>query len=190
MSSTIYVGEYKSGGSRNRFYHIVGSQRKYGFKEFQNKELASWSRNVQHELSKVTAAPFVTSEVGRISLHKGGLSNWGYVTEVASEIVYCKNNACCCDLYSSVENCPVGKGIRRLVDIMNDMGLYFNDGHSGNFGMVKRKSKKIVVLIDTGVEGFHNYDETVWGKVDEEENEYNEYSDECDCSECMRYSIA
>jgi hypothetical protein len=63
---------------------------------------------------------------------------------------------------------------------MYDMGLDFNDGHIANFGMVKRNSKKIIVLIDTGAEGFRDYDETIWGRV-----EYDNYS--CDCSECVRY---
>jgi hypothetical protein len=185
MSSTIYIGKYIDSGSRNTFYHIVGSNRQYGFKEFDSKERAIWSRGVQDELSKVTAAPFVASEVGRISLQDGsGLSEWGYVTEVASKVRYCKNSDCCCDLYDSEENCPNRKRIDDLTSIMLDMGLEFTDGHIANFGMVKRNNKKIMVLIDTGVEGFGDYDETIWGRVSSD----NDYYDECGCTVCMRYA--
>jgi hypothetical protein len=191
MSSTIYIGKYIDSGSRNGFYHIVGSNRQYGFKEFPSKERAIWSHRVQTELSKVTAAPFVTSEVGRISLEDGGLSEWGYVTEVATKVRYCKDSNCCCDLYDSAENCPNRKRIDDLTSIMEDMGLIFTDGHIANFGMVKRNNKKIMVLIDTGVEGFGEWDETVWGRVAGAAGHYgyNNYSeDECDCSMCMRYA--
>lgn len=185
MGSTIYIGKYIDSGSRNGFYHIVGSNRRYGFKEFDSKERAIWSRRVQDELSKVTAAPFVTSEVGRISLEGSGLSEWGYVTEVASRVRYCKSTNCCCDLYDSEENCPNRKRIDDLISIMNNMGLCFTDGHIANFGIVKRKNKKIIVLIDTGVEGFDDWDQTIWGTVER----YRDYYDnECSCTECMRYA--
>jgi hypothetical protein len=68
---------------------------------------------------------------------------------------------------------------------MDSMGLCFTDGHIDNFGMVKRKNKKIMVLIDTGVEGFDDWDESVWGSVDT----YSDYyDDECNCTECMKYA--
>jgi hypothetical protein len=42
-----------------------------------------------------------------------------------------------------------------------------------------------MVLIDTGVEGFDDWDETIWGTV-ERYRDY--YDDECNCTECMRYA--
>lgn len=174
MSSTIYVGKYIDSGTRNDFFHIVGSNKKYGFKQFTSKEKAIWSHRVQTELSKVNVTPFVTSQVGRITLEDKSLSEWGYVTEVASKVRYCQNSNCCCDLYDSVEDCPNRKRIDDLISIMEDMGLEFTDGHIANFGMVKRKNKKIMVLIDTGVEGFKDYNANIWGYVSSDEN-YNYY---------------
>ena len=37
MSSTIYVGKYIDSGSKNDFYHIVGSNRQMVSKRFQPK---------------------------------------------------------------------------------------------------------------------------------------------------------
>jgi hypothetical protein len=181
MRST-YVGKYIDSGSRNGFYHIVGSNRQCGFKEFENVESANWSYRVQTELSKVSAAPLVYSQVGRIRLDNGKLSRWGYITEVASKVRYCNKNNCCCDIFNYDPNCKNYKRIAELIDIMYDMGLDFHDGHIANFGMVKRNSKKIIVLIDTGAEGFRDYDETIWGRSGVSDS-YNS----CDCSECVRY---
>ena len=183
MSSTIYVGKYIDSGSKNTFYHIVGSNRQYGFKAFPTKDKACWSYNVQKELSLVTAAPFVASEVGRITLKETNeLSGWGYITEVATKVRYCNRPNCCCDRWNSEKGCKNLERINELTDIMDSMGLCFTDGHIANFGMVKRKDKKIMVLIDTGVEGFDDWDETIWGTV-ERYRDY--YDDECGCSECV-----
>lgn len=164
MGSTIYVGKYIDEGSRNSFYHIVGTNKQYGFKEFGTKEHAEWAHRVQSFLSQHDAAPMVASEVGRISLQNGDLSEWGYITEVATKVRYCKNPNCSCDIWTIyTETCPIYKRIVFIDKFMGENGLVFTDGHIANFGMVKRKNKKVVVLIDCGVEGFSDYDRSVWG---------------------------
>jgi hypothetical protein len=187
MGSTTYVGEYVDSGSRNGFYYAKGSsRRKYGFKEFQSKGWAEWSYNVQKELSKVNIAPYVFGEVGRISLGHGSLTEWGYLTEVAKEVKPCRSSDCGCDRWDAVENCPIYKRVLELTGIMEDMGLEFNDGHLANFGVVRRKNKRIIVLIDTGVEGFADWDETIWGYVDGRGERASDGCG-CSCSYCMGY---
>lgn len=187
MSSTIYVGKYIDEGSRNSFYHIVGSDKQYGFKEFATKENAEWSHRVQNFLSRHDAAPNVASEVGRITLqHDEHLSDWGYITEVATKVRYCKNSNCTCDSYTEYNNCPIYKRIEFLMNLMENNGLSFTDGHIRNFGMVKRKNKKVMMLIDCGVEGFDDYDRSVWGYASDGEDDYG-YGG-CDCSDCQRYA--
>jgi len=190
MSSTIYVGKYIDSGSRNSFYHIVGSDKRYGFKEFASKENAEWSHRIQSFLSRHDAAPNVASEVGRITLQNGGLSAWGYITEVATKVRYCKNSNCTCDSWTMYkETCPIYQRIEFLMNLMENNDLSFSDGHIANFGMVKRKNKKVMVLIDCGVEGFDDYDRSVWGYASDGDDDYGYDScGGCDCSDCQRYA--
>lgn len=188
MGSTIYVGKYIDSGSRNSFYHIVGSNKQYGFKQFVTKENAEWAYRVQSFLSQYDAAPRVASEVGIITLDDGSMSDWGYITEVATKVKYCKNSNCTCDTYTEFENCPVYQRIVFLMNLMENNGLSFTDGHIRNFGMVKRKNKKVMVLIDCGVEGFEDYDRSIWGYASDGEDGNGYGYDSCDCSECCGYA--
>ena len=185
MSAVAYVGKYIDEGSRNSFYHIVGSDKQYGFKEFASKENAEWSHRVQSFLSQHDAAPRVASEVGRISLQNGGLSEWGYITEVATKVRYCKNNDCTCDYWTDNSDCKNAKRILYLMNLMEKNGLVFIDGHILNFGMVKRKNKKVMVLIDCGVEGFEDYDRSVWGYASDSEDGNGYGYGSCDCTVCQ-----
>ena len=187
MSSTIYVGKYVDEGTRNSFYHIVGSNKQYGFKQFVTKENAEWAHRVQSFLSQHDAAPMVASEVGIITLNDGSMSDWGYITEVATKVKYCKNSNCTCDTYTEFGDCPVYRRIVFLMNLMENNGLSFTDGHIRNFGMVKRNNKKVMVLIDCGVEGFEDYDRSVWGYASDGEdgNGYGYASEGCDCTVCQ-----
>lgn len=194
MGSTIYVGKYIDSGSRNDFYHIVGSNKKYGFKQFTTKENAEWSHRVQSFLSQHDAAPMVASEVGRITLEKSivdsdvVLSDWGYVTEVATKVRLCKNIDCSCDFWTRFGDCPIYQTMAFLTNFMQNNGLFFTDGHIANFGMVKRKNKKVMVLIDCGVEGFDDYDRSVWGYASDSEDGNGYGYNSCSCSNCQRYA--
>lgn len=188
MGSTIYVGKYIDSGSRNSFYHIVGSNKQYGFKQFATKENAEWSHRVQSFLSQHDAAPRVASEVGIITLDDGSMSDWGYITEVATKVRYCKNSNCTCDSWTEFEDCPIYQRIVFLMNLMENNGLSFTDGHIRNFGMVKRKNKKVMVLIDCGVEGFEDYDRLIWGYASDGEDGNGYGYGSCNCSDCQRYA--
>lgn len=185
MSSAAYVGTYVDEGSRNSFYHIVGSNKKYGFKEYRNQEAALWAWRVQSAMSEYNITPKVYGDVGRIRLRgQNELSKWGYLTETASVVRHCRRPNCCCDMWSSEPGCNVAKRIGEIVNILDEHYLDFHDGHLANFGIVTRNNRKIIVLIDCGVEGFGDYDRSMWGYAARgmPDSYYG-----CECTYCRRY---
>lgn len=185
-----YVGKFHDSGSKNSFYKLKG--KKYGFKSFPNKSLASFSHSVQNDLSSKNFAPRVLSPVCKIRVpnyfmganhkpvKKMVLSEWGYLTEIARPFV-CDNDEC--DGNCADSDCYYENGMSSL---LNAIEFYFNfeytDAHSGNFGYVTRKNKKVLVLIDLGRESLgdiseSNYSEPCWDGDDE---------NDCYCTNCRK----
>lgn len=195
-----YYGEYTDGGSRNSFYTIKDS--KYGFKEFPNKDLAMFSYVVQKKLSEHNLAPYVHSQLGRISIPeytytKEGktktqdiLSGWGYLTEVA-QFYECANRDTEyeCDDHCYYEgNCKNYDKISALFDMASKLGIEYSDGHNGNLGWVRRNRKKTLVIIDLGHESIGDYDSRIYPNVDDNGYygnyaNYNNHSG-CSCTGC------
>jgi len=165
---SVCVGKYSSSGSRAGFYVIDDNR---GFKEFENKGEAEYAYHVQSKLAEYNLAPFVLSKVGKIRYSNDmQLSEWGYITEIATMLCCGGNNGCgvCADIYEK----NLGK-VRRLCNKINHMGLDFIDAHVGNVGYVTRKGRQVLVCIDCGSESV--YDEYVDG-------DYLE--DDCGCELC------
>jgi len=192
--TTMYVGKYADGGSKNSFYKMKG--RKYGFKSFPNKSLAEFAHTVQSDLSvPFTFAPRVYSPVCRIRIPnyfavsdgKGGykaeeklvLSDWGYLTEIAYPCScrrcdgYCYDNDLC-DKYDAI-NDLVG-------EIYDSFGINYTDAHNANLGYVKRGKNKVLVIVDVGRESMGEigeYEEPCWAEGSGgDEYEY------CSCYKC------
>jgi hypothetical protein len=192
--TTKYIGKYADGGSKNSFYKMKGSR--YGFKSFPNKSLAEFAHTVQSDLSKpYTFTPRVYSPVCRIRIPnyfavsdgKGGykadeklvLSDWGYLTEIASPF------KCRCDGYCYENDlCKHFEVINRLiVDIEDMFGISYSDAHNANLGYVKRGKDKVLVIVDVGRESMGeigDYEEPCWigGSPGDE------YDDYCSCNKC------
>jgi hypothetical protein len=196
MNKYSYVGKFSGSGSKNTFYKVKG--KKYGFKGFPNKSLATFAHAVQSELAPYLA-PEVYSPVCKIRVPnyfatsdgRGGikavthmvLSDWGYLTEIASTY-FCDSEDCdgdcahcdLCENYSSIQD--------MLGDISDNYGLSYNDAHPNNLGYVKRGDKRIIVPIDFGAESVSddgdNFPEVCW--------DGDEDSD-CYCEQCRaRYN--
>lgn len=195
MSS--YVGKYVDGGSQNSFYKVKG--KKYGFKSFPNKSLATYAHVVQHTLSKENLAPYVHSPVCRIRVPnyfmcKNGktetrmvLSNWGYLTEIA-EPFHCESGDYCDGDCANDNGCVHNNTISNMLDNIDGCGLDYIDAHEHNLGYVKRGKNKVLVVIDCGREsvcpnddeGF--YPEVCWDGAEDFD---------CDCEQCVgRYDYA
>lgn len=184
-----YVGKFSDSGSTNGFYKLKG--KKYGFKSFPNKSLASFSHAVQSDLSRANLTPKVYSPVCKIRVPnyfaemdgEGGirtitkmvLSDWGYLTEIATpyccDDVECDN---CCQDYG----CNNYYDMCDVIDEIKEYGIDYTDVHSGNFGYVKRGKRTKLVVIDLGRESIgdvdDHYPEVCWEGV-------NSY---CHCEYC------
>lgn len=189
-----YVGKYVDSGSQNTFYKVKNQS--YAFKGFPNKSLATFAHAVQNHLSPMMA-PKVLSPVCRIRVpnyfaESGGhggyrskekmvLSNWGYLTEIASpyscKSIDCDGDCANCDWCSNYEK------INDLIGNMEDNGIYYRDAHEYNLGYVKRDKKKILVAIDFGAEGLEadeRFPDVCWDGAEDFE---------CSCDNCVgRYS--
>ena len=189
-----YVGRYADRGSQNSFYKVKG--KKYGFKGFPNKSLASFAHAVQSDLAKDNLAPMIHSPVCRIRvpnyfMGKGGktitqmvLSDWGYLTEIARPYV-CTDSQCDGDCgYSS--DCENSETIMDLLAEMEDRGIDYIDAHTGNLGYIFRNDERILVAIDFGAESLCDndgrYPEVCWDGAEDYE---------CSCEQCRgRYNYA
>lgn len=187
-----YVGRYSDGGSQNSFYKVKG--KKYGFKSFPNKSLASFAHSVQNDLSKDNLAPKVYSPVCRIRvpnyfMGQNGkteihmvLSDWGYLTEIAKP--YKCNDPECDDCLDGM--CENHEKVMNLLNDMEDRGIDYIDAHSSNLGYVFRNGEKILVAIDFGAESCCDNDgrhpDVCWDGAEDFE---------CSCEQCrMRYNYA
>lgn len=184
-----YIGRYSDGGSQNSFYKVKG--KKYGFKSFPNKSLATYAHSVQHDLSKSDLAPKVYSPVCRIRVPNFFmmadrstqtlmvLSDWGYLTEIATPYS-CTSEDCCGDCAND-DNCSNYYALCDLLDGIESYGLSYIDCHTANLGYVKRGQNKILVAIDFGAESITdeegNYPDVCWDGAEDYE---------CDCEECRR----
>jgi hypothetical protein len=192
LKSAKYYGEYMDGGSRNSFYAITGSE--YGFKSFPSKELAEFAHAVQDNLSKYNLTPLVHSQVGRIRIpqydYVNGaktktddiLSDWGYLTEVADPYE-CGDEECCGCAYD--DNCKNFLRIKNVLIMASNLGIEYSDSHNGNLGIVVRKKKKFIVIIDLGRESIHDYDRSLYPDVyDIGDDEYEGWDSGCSCTAC------
>lgn len=152
--------KYQSCGSRSNFYTLKNS--KYGFKTFLDKEDADYARKAQMTLAELDLAPRVYSEVGKIRIGTGKkrqrLSDWGYITEIATT-VGCGENGCGCDICYEAEDELCGEIAELQMAIDSDTEYSFGDAHIGNVGYVRRNGMDILVCIDTGEESVSNYSE-------------------------------
>lgn len=188
-----YVGKYIDGGSQNSFYKVQG--RRYGFKSFPNRSLATFAHAVQSDLAKENLAPMVYSPVCRIRvpnyfMGKGGktvtqmvLSDWGYLTEIAKPFV-CKDREC--EGYCLDSCCENGEAISDLLAEIEDRGIDYMDAHSANLGYIFRNDERILVPIDFGAESLNDndgrYPEVCWDGAEDFE---------CCCEQCQgRYNHA
>lgn len=183
MAVGTYIGRYVDGGSQNSFYKVKG--KKYGFKSFLNKSLATYAHVVQHTLAKENLAPYVHSPVCRIRvpnyfMGKNGktethmvLSNWGYLTEIAEPFV-CERGDCAND-----NGCIHYNSISDLLDNIKGCGLEYNDAHPANLGYVIRGGKRVLVVIDLGAESVYaesdSYPSVCWDGCEDME---------CCCDAC------
>ena len=195
----IYVGRYSCGCSQNSFYKVKG--KKYGFKSFPNKSLATFAHKVQDVLSQEYLAPYVFSPVCRIRVpnyfveqdNLGNiqtvthmvLSDWGYLTEIAKPFK-CQSGDYCDGDCGWDSGCVHYDSIQTLLNDIEGCGLNYNDAHPANLGYVIRGDKKVLVVIDLGAESVSdedgNYPEVCW---DGAEDIY------CNCEQCNnRYNYA
>lgn len=184
-----YVGRYSDGGSQNSFYKVKG--KKYGFKSFPNKSLASFAHKVQDVLSQEYLAPYVLSPVCKIRVPNYFmqadfstktlmvLSDWGYLTEIAKPFKCTSGDYCCGDCAND-DGCVHNDSVRSLLNDIEGCGLVYSDAHPANLGYVIRGDKKVLVVIDCGAESVidedGNYPEVCW---DGAEDMY------CCCDQCV-----
>lgn len=196
MAKYDYIGKYSDGGSQNSFYKVRG--KKYGFKSFPNKSLATYAHDVQHDLSKTDLAPRVYSSVCRIRIPQYCvdvktmktkthyvLSDWGYLTEIA-EPYHCTSGDYCDGDCANDSGCVHYDSISNLLDDINEYGLAYIDAHEHNLGYVKRGKNKILVVIDLGAESVSdevgNYPDVCWDGAEDMD---------CCCEKCeARYNYA
>lgn len=162
-----YIGRYSDGGSQNSFYRVKG--KKYGFKSFPNKSLATFAHKVQDVLSKEYLAPYVYSPVCRIRvpnyfMGKNGktethmvLSDWGYLTEIAENYTCTSGDYCDGDCAND-NGCVHNDAIFNLLSNIEGCGLDYIDAHEHNLGYVKRGKQKVLVVIDCGAESVRDID--------------------------------
>jgi hypothetical protein len=182
-----YVGLYDDEGSKNAFYIVKDkkiNRKSVGFKEFENKQEAEFAHRVQKHLAQYDLAPMVYGDVGMIRRYNGELTCHGYLTEVALPMPKC-NDRDCGECFESC--CKNGTDISQVVYNLREHGLDYNDAHRGNFGYVRRKGSWVAVTIDLGVESFGEWDESVYGQFDYDENEYDDDYDGCNCVQCKKF---
>lgn len=174
MAVGSYIGRYVDGGSQNSFYKVKG--KKYGFKSFPNKSLATFAHAVQSTLAKEYLAPYVYSPVCRIRVPnyfmvangktetRMVLSDWGYLTEIAEP--YCCTSGDYCDGDCANDNgCVHNDAIYNLRDDIEGCGLEYIDAHPANLGYVKRGKKKVLIVIDCGAESVSVLDDGAYPDV-------------------------
>jgi hypothetical protein len=124
----------------------------------------------------------VYGDVGYIRKYKhdsGEFTAYGYLTEVARQMPKCRDYDCDGECYQS--GCKNSIEIDDIVYRLEESGLSYADGHRGNFGYVRRDGKWILVVIDVGVEGFSDWDDSIYGSFN-----YDDEENECDCPQCRK----
>ena len=180
-----YVGLYDDAGSKNAFYTVTRriGRKRVGFKEFENKAEAEFAHRVQKHLAKYNLAPMVYGDVGFIrkySHDSGEFTAYGYLTETARLMPQCHAYDDC-DGECFQSDCKNGTIISELVWELDNHGLTYADAHRANFGFVRRDGAWVPVVIDVGVESFSDWDDSIYGSFNDEENE-------CDCPQCRQYN--
>lgn len=156
MTYTIDYSSWFMEGGYSQFYPVLEDD-SLGFKEFYTKTNAVKAHRIQKKLSKFDLAPQVYTPVCRLLMVDGEdssfsqLSDWGYVTEIASHKRFSKRNL---------------KQIQSLVEKIHEKtSLKFWDCHYDNIGLIRRKGKQRLVCIDTGKESFDG-EANAWGNTD------------------------
>lgn len=155
MNYTIDYSDWFDEGGYCQFYPIL-EDKTLGFKEFYSKHHANKAYAFQKKLSKFDLAPKLYTTVCKLPMQDNQdtdfemMSDWGYVTEIASTIKSKKRSL---------------KQIQKLVDeIYEKANLKFWDCHYYNMGLVKRKGRQKLVCIDTGKESFDGL-ANAWGNT-------------------------
>jgi len=180
-----YVGLYDDEGSKNAFYIVKDkkiNRKRVGFKEFTNEAEAKFAHRVQKHLAQFDLAPMVYGDVGFIRRNDGQFTYYGYLTEVARPMPNC-NDRDCGDCFNSC--CKNGPPIDNVVYGLHQQGLEYIDAHNNNFGYVRREGSWVPVVIDVGVESFGEWDESIYGEF-QYENEDDDY-DGCNCVQCQKF---
>jgi hypothetical protein len=181
-----YVGLYDDAGSKNAFYIIKNKKigrKRVGFKEFENEQEAKFAHRVQSHLAQFDLAPMVYGDVGMIRRYDGELTCYGYLTEVARPMPSECNDPRCGYCFES--GCSNGSAIGKIVYNLREQGLEYIDAHNGNFGYVRRKGLSILVVIDVGVESFGEWDESIYGEFEYEDEDDDYYG--CNCVQCQKF---
>lgn len=186
--SSIYIGQYNDAGSKNAFYIVPGyrfGKKRIGFKEFENRGEANFAYKIQSILAEKDLAPRVYGEVGRISYRGAnglpdGLSNYGYLTEIARPVPDCNSEECSGDCYD--DGCCNSVRFLEVVEMLRHYGLDYSDHHRGNFGYVRRNKRSVLVVIDVGVESFDGWDEDIYGPY---MNPVHYVGGSCKCTLCQ-----
>ena len=84
-----------------------------------------------------------------------------------------------CDGECFQSDCKNGTIISEVVWELDNHGLTYADAHKANFGYVRRDGAWVPVVIDVGVESFTDWDDSIYGSFNDEENE-------CDCPQCRK----
>ena len=179
-----YVGLYDDAGSKNAFYTVTKriGRKRVGFKEFENKAEAEFAHRVQKHLAKYNLAPMVYGDVGFIrkySYDSGQFTAYGYLTETARLMPECRDDDCDGECFQS--DCKNGTIISEVVYELGNLGLEYQDGHRANFGFVRRDGAWVPVVIDVGVESFSDWDDSIYGSFN-----YDDEENECDCPQCRK----
>lgn len=169
------VGKYDNAGSMSAFYVI---DNKRGFKEFCGKYEAEYAHAVQSKLETYDMAPYVLSQVGKIRMSNGDLSDWGYITEIAKTIG-CGGNMCSCGECDDTLEYSYDRQICKLAhEMMYTAGVEFTDCHIGNVGFVRRNGKRVMVCIDFGSESVCDEDCPI--------DPYDDDEHDCSCIVCQQ----
>jgi hypothetical protein len=181
-----YVGLYDDAGSKNAFYIIkdkkIGRKR-VGFKEFENEQEAQFAHRVQKHLAQFDLAPMVYGDVGMIRRYDGELTCYGYLTEVARPMPECHDDDCDGECFGT--DCKNGTTICEVVNSLGEYGLEYIDAHKGNFGYVRRAGSWVAVAIDVGVESFGEWNESIYGEFEDDED-VDSYGS-CNCVNCQKF---
>lgn len=154
MNHTIdCYSNFKEGGYCQ--FYCIKDHPNLGFKEFKSKKHAKDAFYIQKQLSIFDLSPKVHSNICKLTFackdsDISGMTQWGYITEIAKEINYTEDTRTLAEIQILVDS------------IFDTTKLKFWDCHFSNIGLIKRNGANKIVCIDTGKESFDGY-ANAWG---------------------------